>query len=248
MFLKHLFSNCYNLVIELPLVWFASPVFPTDNLAKVAFVLLIVSLLVFSASRAYSNILKYKWLLIFLSLYLLPGLVSAIIIFPRDHYLLLPGILIAVMATILVASHTPETPLNHQPPWPIYMFLIIALTPSPFANNVGSQENLKTIRFIKDLKIQQPVNLLEAEGGYNIYLGDNFHRVAEYDKNENFGLFAASKNINMMVVSSLLVSDSRFKDDSEWQAFATNFSSQGYTLLDIPDTSRKLLVHSSLLH
>ena len=125
--------------------------------------------------------------------------------------------------------------------------LVIALTPEyPFPTGTP-QANLNTIRFVQSLGIVSPVNMLEAEGGYNIYLGNNFHRIAESDKKEDFTQFLRSRSLNMIVLSDNLMRDSRFKDDHEWGNFLTDFPRLGYREIIIQNTGRKLIIKSDLL-
>ena len=126
--------------------------------------------------------------------------------------------------------------------------LIIALTPSPYFEQVNvNQPNLHTIRFIQSLKIDKTVNLLQAEGGYHIYVSDNFHRVAEYKKNTDFDRFLQMRSINMIVLSPTLLNDTRFKDDPEWHDFLADYTHFGFVQIDIPHTNRKLFVRADLL-
>jgi hypothetical protein len=85
---------------------------------------------------------------------------------------------------------------------------------------------------------------LEAEGGFHIYLGHNFHRVRENSKkkNENFNSFLINNRINMIVLSDKLLTDNRFKDDPQWKYFLNNFSLYGFSKYNIPNSQRILLV------
>lgn len=126
---------------------------------------------------------------------------------------------------------------------------MISLTPhaSGYWATTENIPNLRTITFIQTLSIGQEVNMLEAEGGYYIYLGDNFHRIAEYDKTVNFNIFLHERRINMIVLTEGLEQDSRFKTDEEWKDFLNNYTTLGYLKLDIPKTNRKLFVDEQLL-
>lgn len=180
----------------------------------------------------------------------LPGLlITTLVIYPRNHYMLILGMILLVGA--MAPFGHPARPLTPRG-------LLIGLTLAaamiiftPRAETVltfpETKATINTIRFIASLQIAAPVQLLEAEGGYHIYLGDQFSRVAEYEKNGGFSQFAAERRINMIVVSNALRNDSRLRDDPAWQRLLADPAAQGYAQLAIPTTERLLLVEQGLL-
>jgi hypothetical protein len=256
-FLKHIAWNCLGLARRLPVLFFSHSniIFPAGRFFKIAEALVLIGLCggyIFWTRKSWkgnfkSNLSQYRVFLIIVAMYLIPGFVSAIIIYPRDHYLLLPGVLIAVTITSFVAKQTSGQEQSNYKRLLLYSVLVIALTPC-FADQTNfKQENLETILFLKTLGIQERVNVLEAEGGYGIYVGDNYHRVAEYDKKTSFNQFLADRNIGMIVITDHLKNDTRFRNDKEWEFFLSNYASKGYREIDIPHTERKLIVRSDLL-
>lgn len=124
---------------------------------------------------------------------------------------------------------------------------IVMVTPY-FANSGGSnQPVVDTIRFIQSLEIKKPINMLEADGGYCVYLESNCKTVWTYDKSTGFGQFLKQENINMVVVDGNTLNDSRFVHDPEWNNFLLNYGQMGYTELDIPGTGSKLIIQDSLV-
>lgn len=194
------------------------------------------------------NFEEHRGLLVLFSCYLLPSFVSTIVIFPRDHYLLLPGVL-AIIATALFVVNSSEgkRELEDHKKLMLVGFLVISLTPYISYQSTGKRKNVETVMLIKSLEIEREVNLLEAEGGYGIYVGDNFQRVAEYDKNTNFNAFLSDRKINMIVVTDRLRNDTRFRDDEEWKFFLSNCATSGYEKMNIPNTDRQLIVSKKLL-
>jgi len=245
-FLKHITYNLWTLVKD-SINWAFPDIFAADQLSKRLGALYFIGICIAYFSNIRRNILKYRRLLILVGLFLLPGLVSAVFIHPRSHYLLLLWVLTGVLMATLIDTPAIEEKQMTQKQFIVLGLLIIALTPY-FANKAAANRpNLETIRFIESLRIEEPVTVLEAEGGYHIYLGDNFRRVAEYDKNTGFNHFLSSRNINMIVLSNLLQKDTRFKDDAEWQHFLIEYSNLGYRDINIPNTDRKLMVRADLL-
>jgi hypothetical protein len=186
--------------------------------------------------------------LIFFGLFILSGLVSILIIYPENHYILLSGVLTIVMMSILLTNHDLEQePIGYKQLLLISL-LVVVLAPYFKQNREATQKpNLNTIRFIQSLGIHEPVYLLETAGGYDIYLGDNFHRVAEYSKITGFNRFRADHSINMIVVSDTLLNDTRFNNDPEWQRFLTDYRQFGFLQREIPQTDMNLLLLADLL-
>jgi len=55
------------------------------------------------------------------------------------------------------------------------------------------------------------------------------------------------KGINMIVVSDLLLKDTRFKNDEEWQFFLTHYETFDYTKIAVDGTTRYILIKNILL-
>lgn len=254
-FLKHVTYNFLNLA-KISLTLFI------PQLSASVKVLIVLPIIFFAAYYIYlrnshhkkllsnirGNFQENKILLLFIGIFLLPGLISTIIIYPRDHYLLIMGVLIVLGTVILLKnSDFKQEQMNYK----VLSFLCVSLIIlmfqfRPYQKTVD-KPNLNTIQFIQSLNINQPVNILEAEGGYYIYLNDEFHRVAEYSKNTDFNHFRANRNINMIILSNTLLQDSRFINDAEWQDFLENYHKFGYVQFEIPNTDRKIIVQASLL-
>lgn len=180
----------------------------------------------------------------------LPGLLIAnLVIYPRNHYLLILGILLIVGVMALFGRPAaPHTALTLPISVGLGLLMVLALPPTTaILPGAPNKPTLATLAFITALPLNGSVQLLEAEGGYNIYLGDQFSRVAEYDKDGPFNEWAARRQINMIVLSSRLQNDSRLRDDPEWQHLLSDPAAQGYIELPISGTDLTLLVQQHLL-
>ncbi|PWH15960.1 MAG: hypothetical protein DDG60_05075 [Anaerolineae bacterium] len=252
MFLQHV---AYNLRKTLNVVLTAVlPVFfPTDLFSKSLVMVFFVGLFAFSFEKVRENFRVYRAVLFLLWLFPLPGVISTILIYPREHYLLMVYSLLAVSFTVLVGANAASQTdtMVQKRAGGLYQqlvlvgLLIVALTPY-FRVNRG-QPNLQTIRFIQALNIQRQVNLLEADGGYAIYLGDHFQRVPEYEKNVSFFQYLQKKEVGMIVLSNLLSNDARFDKDEEWHQFLSDSSRYGFVRFDIPNTKRAVFVRADIL-
>jgi hypothetical protein len=233
----------------------ANLIFPNSFRNVEAYLLLGLSILyIFKVKddmlpRLRSRIRENQKLLLLFFCFIITSFASIFIIFPRAHYLLLPGVLIIIGTAILIVGNEDKQEVIDYKKLLLLGLILVAATPhvSYYLGTRANRPVLETITFIKALQIEKEVNILEAEGGYNIYLGDNFQRVAEYEKDKSCSSFLKDRKINMVVVTGTLKGDSRFREDEECRYFLVNYMELGYIQFDIPKTDRKLLVDKQLL-
>jgi hypothetical protein len=255
MFLKHIAYNFLDLAKSAPKLFIPRLSINVYEGALIA--LLSICLVAYLYNNHRKNLLtdirnnfqENKILLLFIGLFLLPGFISIVIIYPRPHYLLIMGILAILGAIILFRNpNFKQEQISYKVLFLLCTLLIIlTLQFSPY-QKIVNKPNLNTIQFIQSLNINQPVNMLEAQGGFYIYLNGEFDRVAEYDKNTNFDQFRTDRNISMIVLSDILLNDTRFINDTEWQGFLADYDKFGYIQLEIPNTNRKLILQADLLY
>ncbi len=187
--------------------------------------------------------------LLIYSLFLITSFISVVAIFPRPHYLLLPGVLIIIAIAALVLGQNPDQQrLNNRLILIGLGMIIFFVTPQIYQGGEGFKPNIQTITFIRDLDINEDINMLEGDGGYCYYLGDNCHRISQEEKNVGCNTFLSDRKINMIVLSDVLMVDSRFREDVECMYFLGNYEDFGYTKLDIPEVERDLIVAKQLLN
>jgi hypothetical protein len=83
-------------------------------------------------------------------------------------------------------------------------------------------KNLSAVLSIRNLSLSERVNLLENEGGLNVYLRDNYKWVRLEAKQGNFNEFIDEKRINMIYYSIQLNNSVKLKRDSTWFEFINN--------------------------
>ena len=259
-FLRHVYSNLHQIVPRLHLVFFHG--FPGGSQSTLAAAVLIVFIaatvlltnrkfLVSRLQKIRENGKESLLLLGILAVLLLPSLVSVVALYPRDHYLLILVLLSisAVLVVLLRDITSPQSILHNMGTILICIVVVALLRPISTEVMAQKQPNLEVIMFLKSLTITEPVRILEAEGGYGIYVGDNYTRIAEYDKESGFSSFLKKYPINVIVLSDGLRNDTRFKDDAEWVAFLDNPGSEDFVSLDVPALeNRNILVKESLLN
>lgn len=193
------------------------------------------------------NLQEYKRVLIFVAFFLLPTFVSILIIYPRDHYLLVFSVLIVMIPAILLTNHDSKQGQINLKKLLLLCVLLVFITPQFSQSQMLVQKHLHAIQYIQSLQTDEPINLLDSYGGYYIYLDGNFRRLGPSDKNTNFDQFRVDQNINLIVVSNEL-RHSGLKNDPEWQGFLVNYRQFGFVQVEIPYSHRKILVQANLLH
>ncbi len=193
--------------------------------------------------------LRSSWFeLLALAVLLVPSAISILVVYPRAHYLLVAGTLLAVSALIVLSRDSGERDLrSFEAALLVLGIALLLVQPMPSSGGATSQTNLRCIEFLRSLNIKEKVTLLEAEGGYDIYVGSQYHRVAEYDKDKPWDLFMAEKGINMILLSEGLAKDTRFVQDYEWRRFLDDPSKYGFGYLEIPNVKDRRIIYKKNL-
>jgi hypothetical protein len=80
-----------------------------------------------------------------------------------------------------------------------------------------------------------------------ILIGDNFVRIGESEKNTGFRELVTNRKIGMVIVTKLLMTDIRFKNDPEWQDFLQHYDTCGFVQVQVPHSETRVLVRKDLL-
>jgi hypothetical protein len=182
-----------------------------------------------------------------------PVVGSTLLISPRLHYALLFGLpclfMLVVNQSRVFALLNLKINTSQLVMCAVSISVLLSIRPLSAVPPPSEREVSKIIYFIRALNIAAPVNMLEADGGFFIYLTPNYaERVAEYEKSSSFDSFMREKMINMIVVSPTMNKDIRFTHDHQWQDFLANPAQKGFTAMTIPQVSGyTLLVDKKLL-
>jgi hypothetical protein len=264
LFIKHIMSNLKNLFPVITKL--LSPIYndlfrqillPINKLYHgVGKLLLFIGLASYvfinkekSIQHMRTNLLKNLKLIIFFGLYSIPGLISVAVIYPRNHYLLLPMFfLIAIIAILIFSNDKKIKPLSLNQIL-IVTFSIIVLTPTPkllfgykYIDGKNHQERLNTIKFLNSLELKDKVNLLVTHLDYCYYIPEQFQCISAYSKENQFDQFMNDNKINAVLVNDELENNKRFKSDREWSFFLTNYMKSGYIKLEILHTRQYLII------
>jgi len=185
-------------------------------------------LLLFNKINKYREIItsgfaEKKGLLLYSVIFSLPPLLSIILYYPRSHYilLLLPLIYLVVAQMILPLKFN-----NQIKNILSFCFLItISFLFIPQSSSIIIKSNFKylhAVNSIKNLNISGRINLLENEGGLNVYLPDNYKWIELETKKGNFDEFVDKYKIDMIYYSNSLNNSVHLKRDSTWFEFLNN--------------------------
>lgn len=195
--------------------------------------------------------LRASWFhLILLGILLLPVIISIVLIHPRLHYVYLFGLL-SMLGTVIVLFRNPGSD-NKGSTWLLTALIsaasLILVHPAADAVSAHPQPVLKTILFLRQLDLTEPVYVLGGGGGLEQYVGRSYSRVTPWDKNQPFLDFLSARSINMIIGSSQLSQDLRFRDDPQWKTFLQDPPAFGFVQLEVPDVSHaSILVSRALL-
>ncbi len=267
--LKHFFSNLllYFKYIYLILFVHLNIILPSSQ-RIFSFIesLMVVGLICYLMARNRTTIRsklpiifkEYQMLFISFAIIYLQSIFIIILTIPRHEFITIHLIMILTFF-LLLCEHCFPINLNYQTSTIILVFLV-TLSATPYISNNWyftfpndgylSQRklyNYKTIKFIQALNLKDNINILEAEGGINVYLGPQFRWVPEYEKKESFFHYLDKRKINAILSTDNLVNDVRFRNDTEWREFFTDYQQYGFSKYAIPDTDRAIYVKKSSL-
>ena len=243
-FFKHIEIN----LSKLPMLYLSSvetllpnKIFPFNILIKLLIVISILSivfvLLLFKRFRNYRYIISQgftekKDLLFFSIIFSLPPLLSMILYYPRAHYILLLLPLIYLVVGQMIMPLKINGYRNNVISFCLLILVSFFLIPQLSSVYTKSNfKNLTTVENIKILNISERMNLLENEGGLNVYLPDNYKWIRLESKKENFDKFVDKRNINMIYYSYSLNNSVQLKRDSTWSEFLINPDTLGFQKL-----------------
>lgn len=187
-----------------------------------------------------------------------PAFISAILIYPREHYFVLQLPIILFFLLILFFDEN-AVANNAKIKIPLTLLLVgLLLFVSPGAkdfhyfnlwNNsfTGSQPNLKTIQYLRNHLKKHELIILENEGGINSYLPKNYKWQRGFTKDTNWDKFLADKSIDIIYVTPLLKTDPRFVKDIEWQNFVKNPEKNGFIPIKTGNFDAYLLIKKESL-
>lgn len=222
-----------------------------------------IVMIVVSTSSKYIGVVnngfkKNTLSIIILLLIIAPTLASCFVIYPRSHYMVFHYIPLIFIIGILFFSK----PLGSKSFDKftllfsgIIITVVLLLMPSTkdydhfdLWRKENSQANLKSIEKIKSYNFTGPINLLENEGGMNIFLGKNFSWVRGFMKDTTWTAYLEKEKVDIIYVTPSLTKYPSLRKDSTWYDFEAHPEKYGYQKIQTGNFTPYLLIHQHLLN
>ncbi|MCO5232991.1 MAG: hypothetical protein LC105_04635 [Chitinophagales bacterium] len=196
------------------------------------------------------NTMKSKWVeWILLLIVIGPTFLSVILIFPREHYMVMQVLLIMTLILSFSYGFTAWPPIgstrNHLGLISAIILFLLWLAPNAkdrayFDNfrdvkgnfNVQSARQLENFTLLKDT-----ISISEDEGGIICFISeakrDRYKWQPAMWKKSNFNHYSDSMGTQLYYVTPLMLYDDRYLLDSEWQDFIKNYPQRGFKKLEI---------------
>jgi len=181
----------------------------------------------------------------------LPTVLSALLVYPREHYLVIQGVLVAAFLAVLGSrlGTWEETRRTGRVLGVALAVGLLVMTPD-LSHRVSEErlEHLNVVRAIQALGLMErlepgeTVHLLEAQGGYDAYLGRRYRWVRHGYKKEPFREFLRKREVELIILDDKLRKDRRFVDDTDFRSFEANPEAFGFSTTPLPGTRRVLAI------
>lgn len=198
-----------------------------------------------SVSRMRENLRQHKWFLVGLAPFLFPPFMSSVLMFAKNHYILMLTVP-AIIACLSVFAPAEESTQRSDLRGIVLIGLCLVLS-VPATAVSRNRPTARTIRFLEAAGIQERVNLLEAEQGYHFYLSSNYNRIKHVWKKGDFDSFRKEHEVNAIVVTQNLMEDRRYRTDASWKAFLSDYGAAGFVKLRVPETDNCIIIARDLL-
>lgn len=253
MFWKHVFSNLSNTftnvmaLLTALVLPFKLPVGVSIAIGIVLILVVLVSL--FTDFKAFNKIE-----FIFLICLVIPALISCLLVYPRNHYL----VMLVPIASLLLVIVSNKLELN--PKFDVRLITAIALL-FIFLNPKASDFKYFEIR--KDegvLNNQLAIELFDSpqfpagavvfsnEGDFSHFLKKDIDWVAANDKlHQNFDAYRATNNPDVIYITKTIHKNPYYIEDATWQQFLKDYETLNYQRYELqPGIQEYLLIKDKL--
>ncbi len=178
---------------------------------------------------------------VLLLLVALPPLLSAVLVYPRSRYLMIPGMAVLLASSFAAATLLPEHASRGRA-WPLLVAaLLVAAVPSPFAlpPNVEARRDVtNAVRRIRDLGLEPPVRVLTITDGIADLLGEGFEGVRVWERGDlSLERYIDAQRIDVIVTTER-GRKSFIVDDPYWDRVQLEPRSTGFEALPSSGNAR----------
>ncbi|MFN8237256.1 MAG: hypothetical protein U0T77_03725 [Chitinophagales bacterium] len=224
------------------------------QLGVLLFLLAIVSIVLFhkaSRLRFLEQVRAHILLLFVLFLFGLPSMGASILIFPRQHYLLMHSILIIFIFALLLNS---ISLIRRIHPLTTILLCSLLLMKSPTAANYSyyqldrdskNQCNRKLVEYISAQNDRKPHTVFSNHLSLSMLLPVNFsdfNTEYEYKPGMRFNEIVKEKKIDYIVVRDILLQEKLLSSDSTWTNFIRHPEASGFVKTSYCDSCESYLL------
>jgi hypothetical protein len=177
-----------------------------------------------------------------------PCLAAATLVYPRQHYLLIPGILALLAGTLAAATILPPPAARG---WPLRLLAAaacLAIVPRPFvlpsayavpgapysARVAVDRPVTDTVAFVRTLALPRPLRVLTLSDGLGDLLGPGFEEVRMWQKGDQpLADYLREQRVDV-IVAMTLEHDSFVVQDDHWLLIQTDPAAAGFSRLAVP--------------
>lgn len=184
---------------------------------------------------------------------LLPVVASAVLIQPRQHYLVLQGLMgLAVLASLCAQTGTARDTGPGGWASPVVLSAVLLLGVPDLVQRQGgptavTRAQLHRLHAIQSLGLaarvgpEDSIRVLDAQGGLSVYLGAPYRRVPPWTKrvSESFTAYLRRERIDVVLLDGMLLKDPHFAGP-ELEAFFSEPGAFGYATWRVPGTGAVL--------
>ncbi len=254
LFWKHISTNIQTFLQSLANAFVES--FSFYNVGKIDVLKLVFCILFFivlvssrfwlRSSDKHNNICKkdgYFLLMVFF-VFMLPSLLSSILIYPREHYIVhqIPFYFLLFLFAFIPRKNL-ELAINYKK---ITLFVLIGLallyfmpkaedyTYFPLRKEERVLNNQKAITLLTSLGIKDTVRVLNFEGDFNYIIGRNYRWVKPNEKKDtDFFEFLALHNPEIVYCTMTSFKNPWYDDDLSWHDFISSPLEKGYIEVEL---------------
>ncbi len=192
---------------------------------------------------------RYGHVLLPYALLAIPSLAGATLVFPQAYYLVIPGVLLMLAATLALTLIVPTRPVFSARtrvlaalaclmavPKPFVLPSAYLVDGSPFKAHIAVVRTVTdTVAFIRCLRLAAPVHVLTFTDGIGEMLGPGFEEVKLWEKGEQPLETYLRDNDVAMIVSLKHGQEGFVGSDPYWHVLQYTPEAAGFTHVSVPD-------------
>lgn len=254
LFKKHISTNSMEFVKAIKLFFIDTLGFHNTNRNIVKLIFSILFFLVIISSRLWIKnqnkerevLVERGFILMALFVFMLPSLVSSIIIYPREHYIIhqIPFYLSLIIFVFVPAPVMPIrlSKLNFSLFISVGVFVILLIPKAgdyayfTMRKDEKVLNNQIALTLLTKLEIEDTVKILNFEGDFNFIIGRNYRWVKPNEKRDiDFFKFLEATNPEIIYCTLTSFKNPWYDDDISWHNFTSNPIEYNYVRVDLGD-------------